>query len=109
MEGFFPVEYVDDLEDEVELKEKFGTKTDVKNATVQNLEPKPAIIWGPYQQTTAIVFNQSKERSIRIFLGNKNVYTYHPGPEYKDKNIMVFIELGYSCWVLGGSELKSVR
>ncbi len=26
IEGFFQVEYVDDLEDKVELKEKFGTK-----------------------------------------------------------------------------------
>jgi hypothetical protein len=26
MEGFFPVEYVDDLEDKIELKEKFGIK-----------------------------------------------------------------------------------
>ncbi|EAS29677.3 uncharacterized protein CIMG_08423 [Coccidioides immitis RS] len=103
-----------EAEDNKQLKQIYKKETNYPDAEVDAgvgeekwISPNPFLVIGPFKYTTAIVI-KGNGGIVSILKGNECVKSY-PDQDLVKEAIMVFLEPGFYCWIMKGSQVKFIK
>jgi len=67
------------------------------------------MVQGPAQKAFAVVIKlNSGDGAVRFFQGSKDLGDRQTGPKEKERVVMIVMEAGQSCWLLGNALVKFI-